>query len=141
MLDCGGGITKRVCTLKSLAPYEISSPCVCFFLALHGAGCDEDIDPGEERGERALPQQLHLHIDQEVFGLADLSLQVDGACETVQLPGAEVALLVAFDDADDDVVAGIGRGRSDSEDLGGNDDVGLEAELVVRDADGGVLTV
>lgn len=108
---------------------------VAFSTLLHHAGCDEDLDPGEERGERPLPQQLHLHIYHEVFGLADLSLQVDGACETVQLPGAEVALLVALDDPDEDVIAGIGGGWSDSEDLGGSDDVGLEAELVVRDAD------
>lgn len=110
-------------------------------LLLHHAGCDEDVDPGEERGEGPLSQQLHLNIYQEVFGLADLSLQVDGACETVQLPGAEVALLIALDDADEDVIARICGGWSDSEDLGGSDDVGLEAELVVRDADGGVLTV
>lgn len=108
---------------------------------LHGAGRDEDIDPGQEGGDRPLSQQLHLHIYQEVFGLADLSLQVDGAREAVQLPGAKVALLVALDDADDDVVAGVSGGRSDSEDLGGGDDVGLEAELVVRDADRGLLTV
>lgn len=108
---------------------------------LHRAGCDEDVDSGEERGERPLPQQLHLYIYQEVFGLADLSLQVDSACETVQLPGAEVALLVALDDADKDVITGICRGWSDPEDLGGSDNVGLEAELVVCDADGGVLAV
>lgn len=114
---------------------------VRFSVALQGTGCDKDIDPGEERGERPLPQQLHLHIYLEVFGLADLFLQVDGARKAVQLPGAEVALLVALDDADDDVIAGVGGRRADAEDLGGNDDVGLEAELVVRDADGGVLTV
>lgn len=108
---------------------------------LHGSGRDEDIDPGEERGDCPLSQQLHLHIYQEVFGLADLFLQVYGAREAVHLSGAEVALLVAFGDADDDVVAGVSRGRSDPEDLGGDDDVGLEAELVVRDADGGLLAV
>lgn len=70
-----------------------------------------------------------------------MSLQVDGTRETVQPPGAEVALLIALNDADDDVIARVGRGWSNSEDLGRNDDVGLEAELVVRDADGGVLTV
>lgn len=114
---------------------------VCSSLALHGTGCNKDVDPGEERGERPLPQQLHLHVYQEVSGLADLPLQVDGAREAVELPGAKVAVFVASDDADDDMVAGVGGGRSDSEDLGGNDDVGLEAELVVRDADRGGLTV
>lgn len=114
---------------------------VCLTLVLHSAGCDKDINPGEERGESPLSQQLHLHIYQEVFGLEDLSLQVDCAREAVQLSGAEVALLVASDDADDDVVARVGGGWSDSEDLSRDDDVGLEAELVVRDADGRVLTV
>lgn len=108
---------------------------------LHNTGRDKDIDSGEERGERPLPQQFHLHIYHEVFRLADLSLQVDGSREAVQLSSAEVTLLVAFDDADDNVVAGVGGGRSDSEDLCRNNDVGLEAELVIRDADGGVLTV
>lgn len=126
-------------TYRNLAPYEIVSLSIC--LGLHSAGCDEDIDPGEEGGERPLPQQLHLHVYQEVFGLADLSLQEDSACVAVQLPGAEVALLVAPYDADDDMVARVGRGRSDSKDLGWDDDVGLEAELVVGDPQRRVLTV
>lgn len=109
-------------------------------VALH-AGCDEDVDPGEERGERPLPQELHLHVNQEISGLADLSLEVDGAGEAAHLAGVEVTLLVAFGDADGDVVAGVGGGRSYSEDLGRDDAVGLEAELMVRDADGQVLTV
>ncbi len=83
---------------------------VCFSLVLHSAGCDKDIHSGEERGEYPLPQQFHLHIYQEVFGLTDLSLQVDCAREAVQLPGAEVALLIAPDDADDNVIAREGRG-------------------------------
>lgn len=70
-----------------------------------------------------------------------MSLQVDGAHEVVELPGAEVALLIALGDADDDMVARVGGGRSDSKDLGRDDDVGLEAELVVRDPHGRVLTV
>lgn len=70
-----------------------------------------------------------------------MSLQVDRSHEAVKLPGAEVALLVAFDDTDEDVIPGVGRGRPNSEDLGGGDDVGLEAELVVCDAQGGGLTV
>lgn len=47
-------------TYINLAPYEIVSLSIC--LGLHSAGCDEDIDPGEEGGERPLPQQLHLHV-------------------------------------------------------------------------------
>lgn len=115
--------------------------CGCVCLVLHVAGCDEDIDSGQEGGECSLPQQLHLYFNQEVFGLADFPLQVHGAGEAVQLPGAEVTFSVALGDADDDVVAGVGGGRSDSEDLGRNDDVGLVAELVVRDPDRRVLTV
>lgn len=111
------------------------------FTPLHDTRSDKDINPGKERGECSLPQQLHLHIYQEIFGFADLSLQIDSACETVQLPGAEVALFVALDDADEDVITGIGGGWSDSEYLGRGNDVGLEAELVVRDADRGILTV
>lgn len=98
------------------------------------AVCDEDIDPGEEGGEGALAQQLHLHVDEEVLGLAHLPLQVDGSHEAVELPGAEVAVLVASQDANEDVIAGVGRRRPDAEDLSGSDDVGLIAELVVGDA-------
>lgn len=108
---------------------------------LHSAGCDEDVDPGQEGGEHPLPQQLHLYVYLEVFGLTDLSLQVDCAREAVELTGAEVTFLVTLRDADDDVVAGVGGRRSDSEDLGWNNDVGLETELVVGDPGGRVLTV
>lgn len=97
-------------------------------------GRDEDVDPGEEGGEGALAQQLHLHVDEEVLGLAHLPLQVDGPHEAAELPGAEVALVVAAHHADEDVIAGVGRRRADAEDLSGSDDVGLEAELVVGDA-------
>lgn len=68
-------------------------------------------------------------------------MQVHGARVGVQLPGAEVVLLVPLRDADDDVVPRVGRGRSDAEDLGGDDDVGLEAEVVVGDSQRSVLTV
>lgn len=47
------------------------------------AGCDEDVDPGEETGEGALAQQPHLHVNEEVPGLAHLPLQVDGPRVTV----------------------------------------------------------
>lgn len=70
-----------------------------------------------------------------------MPLQVDGAHEAVKLPGAEVTLLVALGDADDDLVARVGRRGPDAEDLGWDDDVGLEAELVVRDPHRSVLTV
>lgn len=110
-------------------------------LMLNSAGCDENIDPGDKRGEGSLPQELHLHIYQEVFGLADLSLQVHCAREAVQLAGAEVALLVTLSDADNNVVASVSGGRSNPEDLGWDDNVGLKAELVVRDSHRGVLTV
>lgn len=106
-----------------------------------GAGCDEDVDPGEEGGDGALAQQLHLHVDEEVPGLAHLPLQVDGPREAVELPGAEVAVLVASQDADEDAIPGVGRRRPDAEDLSRGDDVGLEAELVVGDAQRGVEAV
>lgn len=108
---------------------------------LLSAGRYEDVDPGQEGGERPLPQEPHLHVYQEVFGLVDFSLQVDGACEAVQLAGAEVALFIALYDADDDVITRVGGGRSDPENLSWNDDVVLEAELIVGDPHGRVLTV
>lgn len=98
-------------------------------------GCDEDVDPGEEGGEGALTQQLHLHVDEEVLRLAHRPLQVHGSHEAVELPGAEVAVVVASDDADEDVIPGVGRRRPDAEDLSRSDNVGLEAELVVGDAE------
>lgn len=102
---------------------------------------DEDVDPGEEGGEGALPPQLHLYIEQEVARLRELALQVDGAGVGVELPGAEVAALVAVSDADDDVVAGEGGRRTHAEDQRRDDDVGLEAELVVRDPQRQVLAL
>lgn len=128
------GISLAPCEIFQFHPVSPST-------LLHHTGCDEDIDPGEERGERPLPQQLHLHIYEKVFGLTHLSLQVDRSREAVKLPGTEVAFFIAFDDTDEDVIPGVGWGRPNSEDLGGGDDVGLEAELVIRDAQGGGLTV
>ncbi len=142
MLNCEKALQNESANIKVQHHMKFAVPLkVCFSLMLHSTGCDKDIDPGEEGGERPLPQQLHFHIYQEVSGLADLSLQVDGSRETVQLPGAEETLLIALDDADDDVIAGKGGRWSNSEDLGGDDDVGLEAEVVVCDTNGGVLTV
>lgn len=106
----------------------------CSVLSARGGGCDEDVDPGEEGGDGALAQQLHLHVDEEVLGLAHLPLQVDGPHVAAELPGAEVGLVVAPHHAYEDVVAGVGRRRPDAEDLSRGDDVGLEAELVVGDA-------
>lgn len=61
-------------------------------------------------------------------------MQIHGPREAVELPRAEVAFLVSARDADDDVVARVGGRGSDAEDLSWDDDVGLEAQLVVRDA-------
>lgn len=41
---------------------------------LHGVACDEDVDAGVEGGERPLPPQLHLHVDEEVPRALDLPL-------------------------------------------------------------------
>ena len=68
-------------------------------------------------------------------------MQVHSTCVGVQLPGAEVVFLVALCDADDNVVSGVGRGGSDAEDLSRDDNVGLEAEVVVGDSLGRVLTL
>lgn len=107
--------------------------------ALDDVSRDEDVDPGEEGGEGALPPQLHFHVEQEVTWMRELALQVDGAGVRVQLPGAEVAVLVAAADADDDVVAGVGGRRTHAEDERRDDDVDLEAELVVGDSHRRVL--
>lgn len=68
-------------------------------------------------------------------------MQVHGPSVGVQLPGAEVVLLVPLRDGDDDVVSRVGRRGSDAEDLSRDDDVGLEAEVVVGDSQRSVLTV
>ena len=68
-------------------------------------------------------------------------MQVHGARVGVQLPGAEVVFLVSTRDAHDDVVPRVGGGGSDAEDLSWDDDVGLEAEVVVGDSQRGVLTL
>ena len=103
--------------------------------------CYEDVDPGQKGGEGPLSQQLHLHINKEVLGLTHLSLKVDGTCKAVELPCAEVAFLVAPCNADDDLVSRVGGGGADAEDLGRDDYVGLEAELVVGDPQRRALAV
>lgn len=108
---------------------------------LERAPRDEDVDPSLEGGERSLSPELHLYVDEEIPWTFDLSVEVDGARVGVQLPGAEVVLLVALRDGDDDVVSGVGGRRSDAEDLSRDDDVGLEAEVVVGDSQRGVLAV
>lgn len=100
---------------------------------------NKDINSGQEGSEGSLSQQPHLHIDDEVPRLSDLSVQVHGAHVTVELAGAEVALVIALGDPDDDVVARVSWGGAYPEDLCGHNDVGLEAELVVGDAHWGVL--
>lgn len=71
----------------------------------------------------------------------DLPVQVHCACVGIQLPRAKVVLLIALGDADDDIVPGVGGGGADAEDLGRDDDVGLEAQVVVGDPERRVLTV
>lgn len=71
----------------------------------------------------------------------DLPVQVHCACVGIQLPRAKVVILIALGDADDDIVPGVGRGGANAEDLGGDDYVGLEAQVVVGDPQGRVLTV
>lgn len=123
---------------KYLAPYELF---ILLSLVSHLIGCNENVKSGQERRKRSLPQQLHLHIYQEVLGVANFPLQINGTCETVQLAGAKVAPFVAFDDADDNVVTRVDRWRSNAEDLSRSDGVGLEGQLMVRDPQGRVLTV
>lgn len=108
---------------------------------LERIGCDEDEDLGLESGERPLSPELHLHVEGEVPRALGLPVEVHGARVSVQLPGAEAALLVSLRDADDDVVPRVGGGGSDAEDLSGEDDVGLEADVIVGDPQRGVLTV
>lgn len=98
---------------------------------LEDVSCDEDIDPGEEGGEGTLPPQLHLHVDEEVPRVLDGPVQVDGAGVGIEFSCAEEAVLIPLGDAEDDVVSSVGRGGAYAEDLGGDDYVGLEAQLVV----------
>lgn len=103
--------------------------------------CDENVNFGKKRGVGSLPPEFHLHIQQEVFGLVDLALQVDNACVGVEPAGAEEALFVALGDGEHDVVPGVGRGGPDAENVSGHHDVGLEVELVVGDAHWCVLAL
>lgn len=68
-------------------------------------------------------------------------MQVHGTRVGIKLPGAEVVFLVSLRDADDNVVSGVGGGGSDAEDLSRDDNVGLEAEVVVGDSQRRVLTL
>ena len=95
---------------------------------------DEDIYPGQEGSEGSLSQQLHLYIDQEVSRLSHLPLQVHRPRKTVQLPRGEVVLLVTVGDGDSNVVSPVGGGGANPEDLSGDDNVHLEAQLVVGDS-------
>lgn len=117
----------------SLAPCEIKGV-TRRGLTSHGVCCDEHVDAGQESCESSLTQQLHFHVDEEVPWLPHLPVQVHCAREAVELPSAEVSFLVSARDADDDVVARVGGRGSDAEDLCWDDDVGLEAQLVVCDA-------
>lgn len=71
----------------------------------------------------------------------NLAVQVHGTRVGIQLSGAEVVVFISLGDADDNVVPGVSRGRSNTEDLGRNDDVGLEAEVVVGDSQRRGLTL
>lgn len=66
--------------------------------------CDEDIDAGEECGDGALTQQLHLHVDQEVTWSMKLALQVHGSGKAVEPARAKVTFFVATRDANDDAI-------------------------------------
>lgn len=68
-------------------------------------------------------------------------MQVHGARVGIQLPDAEVVFLVSLRDADDDIVSRVGGGGANAEDLRRDDDVGLEAEVIVGDSNGRVLTL
>lgn len=101
----------------------------------HGFSCDEDIDTGEEGGDGALAQQLHLHVDEEVTWATRLPLQVHSSGKAVESACAKVTFFVAAWDANDDVITCVGRRGTDTEDLRWDDDVSLETKLVVGDAD------
>lgn len=117
----------------SLAPCEIKVA-TRRVLTSHRVCCDEHVDASQESCESSLTQQLHFHVNEEVPCILHLPVQVHGTREAVELPRAEVAFLVSARDADDDVVARVGGRGSDAEDLSWDDDVGLEAQLVVCDA-------
>lgn len=68
-------------------------------------------------------------------------MQVHSARVGVELPGAEVVLFIALGDGYDDVVPRVCGWGSDPEDLSRDDDVGLEAEVVVGDPQWRVLAV
>lgn len=118
-----------------------SGPNLTPFRSSEGAAGDEDVDPGLEGGEGPLPPELHLGRDEKVPWAIHLPVQVHGAGVSVELPGAEVVLLVALRDGHDHVVPRVGGRGSDPEDLGRDDDVGLEAEVVVGDPQRGGLAV
>lgn len=70
----------------------------------HGVSCDEDVDAGEECGDGALAQQLHLHIDEEVMWAMKLPLQVHSSGKAIEPACAKVTFFVATRDANDDAV-------------------------------------
>lgn len=83
----------------------------------HGVSCDEDVDAGEEGGDGALAQQLHLHVDEEVTWAMRLPLQIHGSRKAVEPARAKVTLFIATWDANDDVITCVGRRGADAEDL------------------------
>lgn len=73
-------------------------------VASHGVSCDEHVDAGEEGGDSALAQQLHLHIDEEVTWAVRLPLQVHGSGKAVEPACAKVTFFIATWDTYDDAI-------------------------------------
>lgn len=108
---------------------------------LGSVGSDEDVDPGQEGGDRPLAEQLHLYVQKEVFRLPDGSLEVEDSRVRVEFPDAEIILLVALFDVHEDVVTRVGWRRGDPEDLCRDHHTSGEIEAVVGDPHRRVLTV
>lgn len=107
----------------------------------HGVSCDEDIDAGKECGDGALAQQLHLHVNEEVTWAMRLPLQVHGSSKAVEPACAKVTFFVSSWNANDDAITRVGRRGANTEDLRRDDDVSLEAKLVIGDANWHVLAL
>lgn len=61
-------------------------------------------------------------------------MQVHRACVGIQLPCAKVVRLISLRDANNNIVSGVGGRGSDAEDLSRDDNVGLEAKVIVSDS-------
>lgn len=107
----------------------------------YGVSSEEDVDAGEEGVDGALSQQLHLYVDEEVTRAMRLPLQVHGSGKAVESACAKVTFFIATWDANNDVITCVGWRGADAEDLRWDDDVSLEAKLVIGDADWQVLAL